>query len=95
MAWLVCDEPVSAPWNYESKKINISLSSLNSWIDDKAKYIKELAPNHLVTIHTTPAIDQLDYERWPDAFKSEALDFVVAEDPDMRVHPPILKSVRC
>jgi hypothetical protein len=86
MAWMICDEPITAPWNYANKqKPNVTPEQLKAWIDEKAQYIKKIDPNHLVTIHTHAAIDTLSNTDWINIFDVNALDFVLAEDADLRV----------
>jgi len=61
LAWELMNEPKSH-----------DLPSLYDWVDEMARYIKELDPNHLVTTGSEGAISGDVYE----LHKSEAIDFI-------------------
>jgi len=84
MAWIIVDEPISAPWNYPEGPPDVTLQELKDWFEEMAIYIKNLDANHLVTVFTTAAIDQLSYN-WPNAFDTPSLDFIEAEDAEVRI----------
>lgn len=50
-----------------------------------ASYVKGLDPNHLVTVYITAGLDAIQGGDWLDVLKAPSLDFVYAEDADMRV----------
>ena len=83
MAWILVDEPISAPWNYPQGPPNVTVEQLNNWFEEMASYVKILDSNHLVTVMTTAAIDQMN--DWLKAFDVPSLDFIEPEDADMRI----------
>lgn len=84
LGWIVCDEPISAPWNYPGGPPDVTVAELNAWLSTMASFIKSLDSNHLVTVFTTAAIDSLG-EDWIQAFNVQELDFIYAEDADLRI----------
>ncbi len=84
MAWIIVDEPISAPWNYPEGPPNVTIQELKDWFEEMAIYIKNLDANHLVTVFTTAAIDQFGND-WPKAFDTPFLDFIEAEDGAFRI----------
>ena len=48
MAWVLCDEPIRAPFNYSPDGLpQITLDELIDWFRETATYIKNMDPNHL------------------------------------------------
>jgi hypothetical protein len=82
MAWILVGEPLSAPWNYGTPP-DISLQEFKDWIEETAAFVKSMDPNHLVTIFTTGGIGAY-YTEWTEPFNVPSLDFIYAEDADMR-----------
>lgn len=84
LGWNIIDEPISAPFNYPGGAPDVSAATLNAWLGSIAAFIKSLDPNHLVTVFTTGAIGTLG-EDWLQALNVPALDFIYAEDADLRI----------
>jgi hypothetical protein len=83
-AWIIAEEVISAPWNYRVRPPNLTVPQLNRWINETASYIKGIDRNHLVTINTTAGIDSMG-DDWLKVFDATSLDFVIAEDAEMRI----------
>lgn len=86
LAWIVIEEPVSAPWNYPERPPQVTVPQLNAWFEETASFVKSLDPNHLITVLTTAAIDTLG-EDWLLALDVPSIDFVYAEDAELRILP--------
>ena len=88
MAWIVCDEPISAPFNYPPGGVpQITLGELTDWFQETASYIKSIDSNHLVTVWAQPAIQAffgwtLDYLQ---ALSIPEFDFIYTEDADLSI----------
>ena len=87
MAWIVCDEPISAPFNYPGGVPQITLGELTDWFQETASYIKSIDSNHLVTVWAQPAIQAffgwtLDYLQ---ALSIPEFDFIYTEDADLSI----------
>lgn len=80
LAWILINEPISAPFNYPGRPPDITAADLRDWFQEMALHMKSLDSNHLVTVITTAAINSLD--DWLVAFDAPALDFIIAEDAD-------------
>ncbi|MEM2914895.1 MAG: hypothetical protein QXH91_05815, partial [Candidatus Bathyarchaeia archaeon] len=85
LAWIVCDEPISAPFNYSVRPPDITAAQFKSWLEEMTSYIKGLDPNHLVTVFIQPAFSTLKEGDWVEALNLSSLDFIYGEDADMRV----------
>ncbi len=84
LGWILVNEPISAPWNYPGGAPNVTAAQLNTWLTTVGTFVKSLDPNHLVTVAATPAIDTLG-QNWLSAFDVPQLDFIYAEDADLRI----------
>ncbi len=87
MAWIVCDEPISAPFNYPGGVPQITLGELTDWFQETASHIKSMDSNHLVTVWAQPAIQAffgwtLDYLQ---ALSIPEFDFIYTEDADLSI----------
>lgn len=87
MAWMVIEELVSAPFNYPDGFPNVTVAEVADWLEENAAFIKQIDPNHLVTINTTGAIDAFDAqnEKWETIFEVPSLDFIELEDAEARI----------
>jgi len=83
LAWILVNEPISAPFNYPVRPPEVAAVELRDWFQEMALHMKALDSNHLVGISTTAAIDSLD--DWIGALDAPALDFIIAEDADARI----------
>jgi len=90
MAWIVCDEPISAPFNYPPGGVpQITLEELTDWFRETASHIKSMDSNHLVTVWSQPAIQQFfggtsDYLQ---ALGIPEFDFLYTEDAGLDIVP--------
>ena len=94
MAWVLCDEPISAPFNYSPDGLpQITLDELIGWFRETATYLKDMDPNHLVTVSSQPAIQTFfggTPETQHDYLKAVGIpefDFIYTEDSDLRIIP--------
>lgn len=92
LAWVLCDEPVSAPFNYGPGGFpQVTLDEMIDWFRESALFIKSMDPNHLVTVSTQPAIQEFfggTPETQYDYLKAVGIpefDFLYTEDPDLRI----------
>jgi len=85
LAWIICDEPLSAPFNYSGRPPEVTVSQFKSWVEDIATYIKSIDQNHLVTIFIQPALSNLKEGDWLESLNVPSLDFIYSEDADMRI----------
>ena len=76
MAWILVDEPVSAPFNYPVRPPDVTSVQLSSWMEEIATYVKNLDPNHLVTANTKPMSDVETDENWIKGLDAPSLDFI-------------------
>jgi hypothetical protein len=84
MAWIIVEEPISAPWNYPEGPPEVSIPELQNWFTEMANFIRSFDPYHLLTVNTTAAVDYFGY-CWPEMFNLPALDFYYVEDADARI----------
>ena len=97
MAWIVCDEPISAPFNYPNGAPQITLKELTDWFQETASYIKSIDSNHLVTVWSQPAIQAffgwtLDYLQ---ALGIPEFDFMYTEDADLGIVADLVQGYNC
>jgi hypothetical protein len=97
MAWIVCDEPISGPFNYPNGLPQITLAELTDWFQETASYIKSIDPSHLVTVWAQPAIQEffgwtLDYLQ---ALGIPEFDFMYTEDADLTIVPGLPLGYNC
>jgi|GEM_PF-1409254 len=97
MAWIVCDEPISAPFNYPNGAPQVTLEELTDWFQETASYIKSLDSNHLVTVWSQPAIQAffgwtLDYLQ---ALGIPEFDFMYTEDADLAIVAGLVQAYTC
>ena len=97
MAWIVCDEPISGPFNYPNGLPQITLEELTNWFQETASHIKSLDSNHLVTVWSQPAIQAffgwtLDYLQ---ALGIPEFDFMYTEDADLSIVPGLPAGYNC
>jgi hypothetical protein len=92
LAWVLCDEPVSAPFNYGPGGLpQVTLDEMIDWFRESAIFIKSMDPNHLVTVSTQPAIQEFfggtpeTQHNYLRAVGIPELDFLYTEDPDLRI----------
>lgn len=85
LAWILVDEPVSAPWNYPLGPPDVTLNQLSTWLEEMASYAKSIDPKHMITVFTQGAIATLSGDDWLSALDVPSIDFIYAEDADMRV----------
>lgn len=75
MAWDLITEPIPSPAVLQtSKSINFTTDEFSSWVQEMAKYVKSLDPNHLVTMCLTGSISGL--KDWTKAFTIPEFDFL-------------------
>lgn len=86
LAWIVIEEPVSAPWNYPERPPQVTAPQLHAWFEDTASFVKSLDQSHPITVFTTAAIDTLGQD-WLLALDVPSIDFIYAEDADLRILP--------
>ncbi|MBP1734155.1 MAG: hypothetical protein H6Q53_442 [Deltaproteobacteria bacterium] len=97
MAWIVCDEPISGPFNYPNGLPQITLAELTDWFQETATYIKSLDSKHLVTVWSQPAIQAffgwtLDYLQ---ALGIPEFDFMYTEDADLSIVSGLTQGYNC
>ena len=97
MAWIVCDEPISAPSNYPTGMPQVTLEELTDWFQETASHIKSLDSNHLVTVWSQPAIQAffgwtLDYLQ---ALGIPEFDFMYTEDADLGIVAGLVQGYTC
>ena len=97
MAWIVCDEPISGPFNYPNGLPQITLAELTDWFQETASYIKSIDSSHLVTVWAQPAIQEffgwtLDYLQ---ALGIPEFDFMYTEDADLTIVPGLPLGYNC
>jgi hypothetical protein len=83
MAWVLCNEIVSAPHNYPKGPPQISIAELRDWVEDMASHVKRLDANHLVTLDFHSALGKFG-DNWLDVLEAPSLDFVDVEDAEAR-----------
>jgi hypothetical protein len=97
MAWIVCDEPISAPFNYPNGMPQITLEELTDWFQETASYIKSLDSNHLVTVWSQPAIQE--FFGWTlgylQALGIPEFDFMYTEDAGLRIVAGLVQGYNC
>ena len=84
-AWIIGDEPISAPSNYPVQAPDITVQQFKDWLEDVASYIKGLDPTRAVSIFIQPAQETLKDGDWTASIDVPSVDFVYAEDADMRI----------
>lgn len=84
LAWMIVEEPISAPANYPKGSPNVTAAQLGAWVEEMASYVKSLDSNHLIAINTTSAIESIQGD-WLEVFSVPSLDFVEVEDADARI----------
>ena len=88
-AWLICHEPITAPFNYPAGQApRTTITQLRDWLDATTAYVKSLDPNHLVSVSITSAINSIQGGNWGDwiqAVNIPSMDFFLMEDSD--IHP--------
>jgi hypothetical protein len=89
MAWIVCDEPISAPFNYPGGVPQITLEELTDWFRETASHIKSMDSNHLVTVWSQPAIQQFfgGTSNYLHALGIPEFDFLYTEDAGLDIVP--------
>ena len=93
LSWMIIEEFVSASFNYPNGFPNVTAAEIADWIQENAVYIKSLDANHLVSIHTTGAVETFSNDAlnqdWKPIFTAPALDFIEVEDAEARIrdHP--------
>jgi hypothetical protein len=97
MAWIVCDEPISGPFNYPNGLPQITLQELTDWFKETASFVKSIDPNHLVTVWSQPAIQAffgwtLDYLQ---ALGIPEFDFMYTEDADLSIVSGLTQGYNC
>jgi hypothetical protein len=97
MAWIICDEPISAPFNYPNGVPQVTLEELIDWFRETASYIKSMDSNHLVTVWSQPAIQEFfggtsDYLQ---ALGIPEFDFLYTEDADLSIVPGLTQGYGC
>jgi hypothetical protein len=86
LGWIIIDEPISNPANYEVRAPNVTAYELRDWLDEMGSYIKSIDPNHLVTLFAPGGIGGVDGPgTWVDVFSASALDFFMTEDAGMYI----------
>ncbi len=87
MGWILCIEPVSGPMNYPNGLPQVSLEEMTDWFEENASYVKNLDPNHLVTVQIHPAFQSFfGYgEEFLKAVNIPQFDFIYSEDADLRI----------
>lgn len=85
-AWIVGDEPISAPNNYPTGEApNVTVAAFAAWLEEMAGYIKGIDPTGAVSIFIQGAQSTLTDGDWTASVDVPSVDFVYAEDADMRV----------
>ena len=90
MGWILCLEPVSAPWNYPNYPDgvpDVTLEEMTGWFEESASFIRSLDPNHLVTVQIHPAFQEFfgGGSEFLSAINIPQFDFVYSEDADQRI----------
>lgn len=85
--WDIIEEPISGEHNYPVRPPNVTLYEVRQWLDEMAKDLKAMDPNHLVGVQfSAAAIDTVELD---DSTRSilatPSLDFLEIEDGDVRV----------
>ena len=97
MAWIVCDEPISAPFNYPNGAPQITLEELTDWFQEAASFIKSVDSNHLVTVWSQPAIQE--FFGWTlgylQALGIPEFDFMYTEDAGLRIVAGLVQGYNC
>jgi len=97
MAWIVCDEPISAPFNYPNGVPQITLEELTDWFQEAASFIKSVDSNHLVTVWSQPAIQE--FFGWTlgylQALGIPEFDFMYTEDAGLRIVAGLVQGYNC
>ena len=85
--WEIIEEPISGEHNYPVRPPNVTLYEVRQWLDEMAKDLKAMDPNHLVGVQFSAAA--IDTTELDDSSRSildtPSLDFLEIEDGDVRV----------
>lgn len=97
LAWIICDEPISAPFNYPNGVPQVTLEELTDWFQETASFIKNMDSNHLVTVWSQPAIQAFfggtsDYLQ---ALGIPEFDFMYTEDADLSIVSGLTQGYGC
>jgi len=97
MAWIVCDEPISGPFNYPGGLPQITLEELTDWFTETASFIKSIDPNHLVTVWSQPAIQEFfgGGSEYLQALGIPEFDFMYTEDADLGIVSGLAQGYTC
>ncbi|MBN2462466.1 MAG: hypothetical protein JXB43_02575 [Dehalococcoidia bacterium] len=84
MAWVLCEEIVSAPENYPKGPPRVTLEEMAAWVDEMTSYIKSLDANHLITMEAASGVAKYG-DNWAQVFESPNLDFLRLSDCEGRI----------
>ena len=87
LGWEIIGEPISGAHNYPVRPPNVTHYEVRQWLDEMAKELKAVDPNHLVGINLTAGGDGApEFEdKNLSILETPSLDFIEIEDADVRV----------
>lgn len=85
-AWIIGDEPISAPSNYPSGQApDITVQQFATWLEEMSAYVKSIDNTGAVSIFIQPAQSTLTGGDWIASLDVPSVDFVYGEDADMNI----------
>ena len=83
LAWMLCEEIVSAPENYPGGPPKVTMDELRDWVEEMSSYVKSLDANHLLTIEAPSGVAKIG-DNWSQVFQIPSLDFIRLNDAEGR-----------
>ena len=87
LGWVIIMEPISGAHNYPVRPPNVTHYEVRQWLDEMARELKAVDPNHLIGISVSAAGEgdpELEDKR-QSILETPSLDFIEIEDGDVRV----------
>ena len=83
LAWLLCEEMLSAPQNYPAGAPRVTIDELRDWVEEISSYVRSLDTNRLLTIEPG-AIAKIG-DNWLQVLQIPSIDFIRLGDAEGRI----------